>query len=316
MGISGRMLAMLLAVGMLLALAGCQCRHEWVEADCGNPKICAKCGQTVGEPLGHSWLPATYEAPETCAVCGLTRGEAAEAPQAADVEEAPAKNPPLPDETIDRTCDHIIELFPGTQGIEATCRLCGASADALEAAGIEWRKEYCEEECDWKLVMQTNGTPVYECAKCHNISLCLSPHLTDLRLLSDTNAKGKHEDVKYGSFYEKGKKWNNLVRFWVADKRGYTNTESMEVYLAGAYENLVVQAFAGSKSDKDTNMTLRFYGDGTLLWEITDIVLEEESDKNQVKIDVTNINILKVECSTEENAFGYCFLDAVVQLNW
>ena len=113
--------------------------------------------------------------------------------------------------------------------------------------------------------MQTNGTPVYECSKCHNIDLCVAPHLSQLRLLSDTNAKGKHEDVEFGSFYEKGSTWDDLVRFWVIDRDGYSNTESMEVYLANAYSELDALAFAGEKSDKDANMTLRFYGDGTSL---------------------------------------------------
>lgn len=67
------MAALLLAV--VLELTGCQCEHEWAEADCLNPKTCTKCGETEGEPVGHHWSEATCEAPETCTVCGLTQGE-------------------------------------------------------------------------------------------------------------------------------------------------------------------------------------------------------------------------------------------------
>lgn len=60
---------------VMLALSGCQCRHEWVAADCVTPKTCAKCGETEGEVLGHSWQDASCEAPRTCARCGATEGE-------------------------------------------------------------------------------------------------------------------------------------------------------------------------------------------------------------------------------------------------
>ena len=72
-----RMLSVLLAVVMLLTLlAGCTCKHEWKDADCGAPKTCTLCGETEGEKTAnHEWKDATTEAPKTCAVCGLTEGE-------------------------------------------------------------------------------------------------------------------------------------------------------------------------------------------------------------------------------------------------
>ena len=55
---------------------GCQCSHEWTEADCITPKTCTKCEETEGEALGHNWEEATCTAPKTCTVCGLSEGEA------------------------------------------------------------------------------------------------------------------------------------------------------------------------------------------------------------------------------------------------
>lgn len=31
-----------------------QCVHQWVDADCENPKTCSKCNETVGVKLGHT----------------------------------------------------------------------------------------------------------------------------------------------------------------------------------------------------------------------------------------------------------------------
>ena len=69
-------------------------------------------------------------------------------------------------------------------------------------------------------------------------------------------------------------------------------------------------AFAAKESEDDTNMTLRFYGDGELLYEMTDIT--KNSKEKDARIDVTDIEVLKVECSTEKDAFGYCILQGIV----
>ena len=64
-----------LLIAAALLLSGCCLRHEWVDADCVNPKTCAKCEKTEGEALGHSWAEATCTAPKTCSVCAATEGE-------------------------------------------------------------------------------------------------------------------------------------------------------------------------------------------------------------------------------------------------
>ena len=208
---------------------------------------------------------------------------------------------------IDMNCDHIFEVFNGKEGIETSCRFCGVSQAQLFEAGIELPNEPCE--CEYETVIQTNGTPAYECKKCHNIKIKQSAALTELKFISDTNAKNKKDDVKYGKFYHDGREWEDMVRFWVIDKSGYTNSESLEVYLGNSYTTLVALAFAGEESDDDTDMTLRFYGDGELLEEINGIVLGAE--ESYAEIDVTDVEILKVECSTEVSAFGYCFLQGI-----
>ena len=65
-------LVVLAFLGVLL-LNGCQCKHEWIPADCTTPKTCSKCGETEGEPLGHdSVTDALIEA--TLNKGGMTEG--------------------------------------------------------------------------------------------------------------------------------------------------------------------------------------------------------------------------------------------------
>ena len=48
--------------------------HIWKDATCTEPKTCAICGATEGEPAGHKWKEATCTEPKTCTVCGATEG--------------------------------------------------------------------------------------------------------------------------------------------------------------------------------------------------------------------------------------------------
>lgn len=68
-------IAIVLLLCILTAsLTGCECNHNWQEADCVTPKTCTKCGETEGAPLGHKWECATFSAPKKCKVCAEEEG--------------------------------------------------------------------------------------------------------------------------------------------------------------------------------------------------------------------------------------------------
>lgn len=71
-----KLLICLLALSLVLVMAGCGCEHVWTEADCVNPNTCSECGETEGAPLGHTWKAATCTDAKTCENCGATEGEA------------------------------------------------------------------------------------------------------------------------------------------------------------------------------------------------------------------------------------------------
>lgn len=55
----------------------CQCEHEWVDATCATPKMCTKCNETEGKPLGHSWIEADCTIAKRCSVCRIKEGDPA-----------------------------------------------------------------------------------------------------------------------------------------------------------------------------------------------------------------------------------------------
>lgn len=205
-------------------------------------------------------------------------------------------------------CEHIFEVLNTSDGIATKCRFCGISQNDLPDTYDSISYGNCEHS--YETILQTNGTPAYECLKCHNIQIMQIASLTDLRKLRDTNAHGKNKDVIIGDFREdSGKEIEDAVRFWVVDKSGYTNTESVDFYLANSYTTLSGLVFAGEQSENGANMTLRFYGDERLIGEITNITKDKEYCP---EIDVSDVEVLRVECSTQKSAHGYCFIQASV----
>lgn len=69
-----RLMLLLLAALILLALTGCCLLHEWSEADCANPQTCMYCGEQRGSPLPHQWTDATCTRAQECELCGQTAG--------------------------------------------------------------------------------------------------------------------------------------------------------------------------------------------------------------------------------------------------
>jgi len=63
----------LLFVGLIIGISQCEreCKHEWKEATCTEPKTCAKCGETEGNRLWHDYV-GNCEEYGRCTRCGDT----------------------------------------------------------------------------------------------------------------------------------------------------------------------------------------------------------------------------------------------------
>lgn len=60
--------AMLLSLtaAAIIALTGCECKHDWSDANCIYPRMCSKCGAIEGEKAAH-----TYGNDGRCTFCGI-----------------------------------------------------------------------------------------------------------------------------------------------------------------------------------------------------------------------------------------------------
>lgn len=117
---------LLIALILITLLSGCECKHQWIEADCLTPKTCEKCQVIEGEALGHSWQEAACETPKTCTACGETEGEA------------------LGHEWQEATCDTA-----------KICTVCGAAEG--EPLGHAWQEATCLAPKTCAVCGQTEG---------------------------------------------------------------------------------------------------------------------------------------------------------------
>lgn len=102
-----RFFALVLTVVLCLSLAACgECKHEWQEADCENPKTCSLCGEIEGEALGHDWQGGDCQNPQVCARCGK-EGETVDTHQEGEWEKG------------------TIDTVNGLQNFEKKCTVCG-----------------------------------------------------------------------------------------------------------------------------------------------------------------------------------------------
>lgn len=147
-------LALLLVV-LIATLTGCKCKHEWQDATCTAPRICVKCGEAEGEPLGHKWQGATCEEPKCCTVCGEIQGK----PLGHTWEDATCQSPKhclVCGKTEGEPFDHIWE--DATCTTAKTCKLCGLTNG--EALGHDWLEATVEAPKTCQRCGQTVGEPL------------------------------------------------------------------------------------------------------------------------------------------------------------
>jgi len=138
-------------------LSGCQmlCRHNWQEATCEEPEICARCGKTQGEALGHRWESATCETPKTCSQCGKTRGlEKGHRWQAATCTQP--QYCPVCHKTEGVPAEHAWQA--ATCESPKTCTLCALTEG--EPLAHQWQPATTEAPKTCRLCQKTEGFPL------------------------------------------------------------------------------------------------------------------------------------------------------------
>ena len=149
----------MLAITLILLLAGCTCSHKWQDATCFAPKTCSLCGQTEGTPLSHVWKDATCSNAKTCTLCNTTEGSA------------------LDHSWQDATCS-----------TPKTCVTCNATEG--EALGHSWQDATCLAPKTCSVCQETEGEVAghtWTGATCKKAGVC--------SVCNTTGKKGNHSYI-------------------------------------------------------------------------------------------------------------------------
>ena len=135
--------------------------------------------------------------------------------------------------------------------------------------------------------------------------------LTDLEKHSASNEEAHFADVKVGNWYARSGKLKDAIRFCVSNKKSYKNTHYINYQLDGNYTQMIgLVSFCDNKSDDFAEAEVKIYLDNELAYE--SITLSDLSDDDDFLLDVEDVKMVRIVCSTTQKGSAYCVVAASV----
>ena len=280
----------------LSLLAGCQCQHDWVAADCTNPKTCVRCQETVGSPLGHDWSSGSCTEAQTCYVCGRTNGYA----MGHDWSEATC--------TEARTCCNCGQTDGQPLGHTWSSSSCTSAAYCTvcyEDLGAAYGH-------NWVNTIDLSGVPGQYCTLCGEAEPLPGywTPLTDCEKYSASNETEHKADIQVDNWITPIGKLPDSLRFCVSGKENYKNNHFIIYCLDGHYDVLSGLIAFHDKSEDYAEAKILIYLDNQLAYESP--VLSSTNNQASFLLDVEEVDVVKVLCSTSKKQSAYCVLSAAV----
>lgn len=134
--------------------------------------------------------------------------------------------------------------------------------------------------------------------------------LTECKKHSASNAEAHFADVKIGNWNARSGKLNDSIRFCVANKKSYKNTHYINYVLGGNYTQMTGLVSFCEKSDDFAEAEVKIYLDNELAYE--SITLSDLSDDDDFTLDVEDVKMVRIVCSTTQKGSAYCVVAASV----
>ena len=134
--------------------------------------------------------------------------------------------------------------------------------------------------------------------------------LTDCEKHSASNEDAHFADVRVGNWYARSGKLKDSIRFCVSNKETYKNTHYINYQLDGKFTQMTGLASFCDKSDKHAQATVKIYLDNELAFE--SITLSDISDDDEFTLDVEDVRMVRIVCTTTKKASAYCVVAASV----
>lgn len=128
--------------------------------------------------------------------------------------------------------------------------------------------------------------------------------LTDCEKHSASNEEGHFADVKIGNWDTRSGKLKDSIRFCVANKKSYRNTHYINYKLDGKYTEMTGLVSFCDKSEDFAEAEVKIYLDNELAYE--SIQLSDLSDDDDFTLDVEDVKMVRIVCSTTKKVSAFC----------
>lgn len=133
--------------------------------------------------------------------------------------------------------------------------------------------------------------------------------LTNCTVIDDSNESNSQTDVQEGDFTDVYTTYyRDALKFWVRESPNWADTEHIEYELRSSYELLEFKISAEATNHSDGTVKILIYADSVLVYESEWV--GNHTDPVQGSLDVSNVERLKIVCTTDSPVFCHCIFDA------
>lgn len=201
------------------------------------------------------------------------------------------------------------------------CLICIGSlvGNPLEASAAAYLPAdgFVQDSCNvkghaWVTAIDQSGVAGRLCTRCQVYE---EPEvnwipLTECQNILRSNEEAHFADIVVGKWNSRAGKLPDAIRFCVSNKKSYRNTHHTTYRLRGQYETLSGLISYSPKSEKFSSATIKIYLDNELEYE-SDLITATSEDAAFV-LDVTDVERVRVVCSTTDVPAAYCVVSAAV----
>lgn len=169
--------------------------------------------------------------------------------------------------------------------------------------------ELCVHDVEYEFTQ--DGAPYGQCSKCGDFVLpaALGQYLIDMTVVADTNGASK-KDIMTGQWEDPaGARYWNALKFWVIDREGYNNTESITYSLDKDYSTLCGTIVSAAESDAGAEMWIEVYLDDRLIYTSETV---DYYGYATYMVDISGGSSIRIVCATDTNANAHCVVTAMV----
>lgn len=165
---------------------------------------------------------------------------------------------------------------------------------------------------DWIGAVTTSGVEGRICVTCQEMEMLAYEWmpLTECEKLKASNEEAHFADVKVGEWKTRAGKLPDSLRFCVSGKESYKKVHHITYKLGGNFDTMSGLVSFMDKSDKYATAKIQIFLDDELAYESGTI--SELSNDESFTLDIRDVNVVRIVCSTLDKHTAYAVLSASV----